>query len=97
MKVAAFNPGAIAGTKLCKYCRCRCHTDSAIRHFRACCVNPRGFDDFPALDENGTPTAKLPPCPLCDEDELGVINPDTVLCYKCGWKMIRFPQPEGAT
>jgi ribosomal protein L37AE/L43A len=39
------------------------------------------------LDEFGTPKAKLPDCPKCDTDELGVIHADLVLCYACGWKL----------
>jgi len=39
------------------------------------------------LDENGTPKRKLPNCPNCNEDELGVIHADLVLCYRCGWKI----------
>jgi ribosomal protein L37AE/L43A len=39
------------------------------------------------LDEFDTPKRKLPPCPRCDEDELGVIHANLMLCYQCGWKL----------
>lgn len=39
------------------------------------------------LDEFGTPKTKLPNCPKCDEDELGVIHAGLALCYRCGWKI----------
>jgi ribosomal protein L37AE/L43A len=39
------------------------------------------------LDEYDTPKVKLPNCPKCDEDELGVIHAELVLCYNCGWKI----------
>jgi hypothetical protein len=44
---------------------------------------------FPELDEHGTPTAKLPDCPQCGDDELGVVSRDCVLCYRCGWEFWR--------
>ncbi len=40
------------------------------------------------LDEFDRPKIKLPNCPKCDEDELGVIHADLMLCYHCGWKII---------
>lgn len=43
--------------------------------------------DFPKLDEWGTPKEKLPDCPRCGEDELGVIHPGYLLCYACGWEL----------
>lgn len=39
------------------------------------------------LDEFDRPKTKLPDCPKCDEDELGVIHADLLLCYRCGWKI----------
>ncbi len=39
------------------------------------------------LDEFDRPKVKLPNCPRCDEDELGVIHADLLLCYRCGWKI----------
>lgn len=39
---------------------------------------------FPELDEWGTPTAKLPYCPCCGEDELGMIHYNLMACYACG-------------
>ena len=42
-----------------------------------------------SLDEYGTPTEKLPNCPRCDEDELGVIHERLILCYSCGWRLER--------
>lgn len=39
------------------------------------------------LDEHDRPKKKLPNCPKCDEDELGVIHANLILCYRCRWKM----------
>ena len=39
------------------------------------------------LDEFDTPKEKLPNCPKCDDDELGVIHADLILCYACRWKL----------
>lgn len=39
------------------------------------------------LDEWDRPKEKLPCCPKCDDDELGVIHADLLLCYRCGWKI----------
>lgn len=47
----------------------------------------RLLDILGDLDEWGTPKAKLPNCPRCDEDELGVVHADLVLCCRCGWKV----------
>lgn len=45
--------------------------------------------DLPETDEWGTPLTKMPDCPRCGDDELGLIHPDFVLCYKCGWNQYR--------
>ena len=45
------------------------------------------IDILNTLDEFDTPTRKLPNCPKCKDDELGVIHSGLVLCYRCGWKM----------
>ncbi len=45
------------------------------------------LDILTDLDEFDTPKRKLPNCPRCDEDELGVIHADLMLCYCCGWKI----------
>lgn len=50
---------------------------------------------FPELDEYGTPKKKLPNCPRCGDDELGVIHADYMMCYACGWEMRRCPQCGG--
>ncbi len=47
--------------------------------------------EFPELDEWGTPVEKLPNCPRCGEDELGVIHAGLVLCYACGWTLEEEP------
>jgi len=47
----------------------------------------RLLDILNDLDEFGRPKVKLPDCPKCDEDELGVIHADLILCYSCGWKI----------
>ncbi len=38
---------------------------------------------IPQLTPLGVPTKKLPHCPACHEDELGVLNPDIMMCYSC--------------
>lgn len=47
----------------------------------------RLLDILGDLDEFDRPKVKLPDCPKCDEDELGVIHADLMLCYRCGWKI----------
>jgi hypothetical protein len=47
--------------------------------------------NFPKLDDWGRPVEKLPDCPRCGEDELGVINPACLFCYACGWELWREP------
>ncbi len=42
--------------------------------------------DLPSCDEHGTPVSKMPDCPNCGEDELGMIRPGFAICYLCGWK-----------
>jgi hypothetical protein len=39
------------------------------------------------LDEYDRPKKRLPECPKCDEDELGVIHPGLIMCYRCGWNL----------
>ncbi len=34
--------------------------------------------------ENQRPATKMPNCPNCDEDELGMISEHKVICYFCG-------------
>jgi hypothetical protein len=39
---------------------------------------------LPNCDENGTPLSKMPNCPNCGEDELGLTSPpDEGICYLC--------------
>lgn len=87
-KVVVYAPGAIVGMKLRECCNCGCHR-GGLMHFAPCCESVKGFTKFPELDELGTPVHKLPNCPNCDDDELGVIHKDLVQCYKCGWCMVR--------
>lgn len=49
-----------------------------------------------AIDEYGTPKTKMPSCPLCDHDELGLIQPDMAYCYACGLTVLRDPVPRNA-
>ena len=46
------------------------------------------LDIMADLDEYDTPKVKLPNCPKCGEDELGVMDADLCLCYRCGWKIV---------
>lgn len=48
---------------------------------------------FPDLDEHDTPKQKLPNCPRCGDDELGVIHPGYMMCYACGWEMYKDDSP----
>ena len=92
-KVVAYTPGALIGHKLRQCCECSCHSSRfGMMHMFSCCETVPGFKEFPQLDADGTPVAKLPPCPNCEDDELGVITDETVLCYKCGWKLVRGSQ-----
>ena len=53
-------------------------------------MNEPGFsetDILNDLDEWDRPKVKLPDCPKCDNDELGVIHANLVLCYFCGWRL----------
>lgn len=40
------------------------------------------------LDEWGRPKKKLPDCPFCAEDELGVVYEGKILCYYCGFSLM---------
>lgn len=45
--------------------------------------------NLPAVNEWGTPVSKMPNCPHCGEDELGLIEPDRGLCYCCQAVVVR--------
>lgn len=38
---------------------------------------------LPDVDEFGTPLTKMPNCPHCGEDELGMMSDGHALCYRC--------------
>lgn len=43
--------------------------------------------ELPEWDEKELkPTAKMPNCPRCGEDELGMLHAELTICYACGWK-----------
>ena len=42
---------------------------------------------LPPCDEWGVPIWKMPPCPKCSEDELGMLSPGFALCYACGFRV----------
>jgi hypothetical protein len=45
---------------------------------------------LPAWDGvNKRPNAKMPNCPRCDEDELGMIEPTGAYCYSCCLHVLR--------
>jgi hypothetical protein len=53
---------------------------------------------LPKPDEWGTPVSKMPNCPVCDEDELGMMEPGVAFCYRCGANVYDIEQrPELAT
>lgn len=39
--------------------------------------------ELPAVDENGVPLTKMPDCPVCGDDELGMMNKNQAFCYRC--------------
>ena len=41
---------------------------------------------WPKCNEYETPLEKLPNCPRCGEDELGMITKDYIMCYVCGFE-----------
>ena len=41
---------------------------------------------IPECDEWGVPLEKMPRCPSCGADELGMQRPGQVLCYMCTWR-----------
>ena len=44
---------------------------------------------LPEVDEYGTPQTKMPNCPNCGEDELGLIWKNEAFCYLCGVRVGR--------
>lgn len=48
---------------------------------------------LPACDQWGTPVEKMPNCPRCDEDELGMIVNGMAYCYSCGVAVVRAEVP----
>lgn len=46
--------------------------------------------ELPKCNEWGTPISKMPNCPVCNEDELGMIHPNYTICYSCGTEFHRF-------
>lgn len=52
---------------------------------------------LPGVDEHGTPLSKMPNCPNCGEDELGLIEPNRGLCYRCQCVVLRTPTGESIT
>jgi len=38
---------------------------------------------LPPSDQFGAPAEKMPDCPSCGEDELGMITPGRAFCYVC--------------
>lgn len=42
---------------------------------------------YPEWDtENLCPKTKMPNCPYCEEDELGMLTAGHVFCYACGFE-----------
>lgn len=46
--------------------------------------------ELPKSDEYGIPVSKMPNCPKCGEDELGMIHPMYAICYACGTDFHKF-------
>jgi hypothetical protein len=49
---------------------------------------------FPELDEHGKLKEKLPNCPACGEDEVGLVNPLMLMCCKCNWTLEKTEPPK---
>lgn len=47
------------------------------------------FLPLPEIDSDGTPVEKMPNCPRCGEDELGLIGVNRVICYLCSAVVFR--------
>jgi len=45
--------------------------------------------NWPECNEWGVPKEKMPDCPFCGLDELGLIHDDEILCYYCGVKFYK--------
>lgn len=47
------------------------------------------IDNFPDTNSYGVPVSKMPNCPNCGEDELGLLEKDRALCYRCNCVVIK--------
>ncbi len=47
------------------------------------------IDNLPDVGEHATPLSKMPNCPNCGEDELGMLTADRATCYCCNCVVIR--------
>lgn len=45
---------------------------------------------LPEVDQWGIPKEKMPHCPGCGEDELGLLEPDRAICYRCSASIVRY-------
>jgi hypothetical protein len=67
----------------CLYCGnefydAQCFFNHTVAHQKS------GVNIFPEYDEeNMRPSAKMPDCPNCNQDELGMLTPEKVFCYFC--------------
>jgi len=44
--------------------------------------------ELPEWDETELkPKSKMPDCPRCGEDELGMLHAELTMCYACGFKI----------
>lgn len=50
--------------------------------------------ELPPVDEWGVPTEKMPYCPVCGEDEVGMFAAGRALCYRCRTKFTAHPAPD---
>jgi len=44
------------------------------------------IEKWPEIDKWGRPMQKMPDCPECGEDELGLITSEYIMCYSCSFE-----------
>lgn len=52
---------------------------------------------LPTCDEWGVPQAKMPNCPHCGDDELGMVQDGFAVCYRCQAIVVRHKPNQSIT